>query len=74
MHRKLLRQHAHSHAWIALIHSHTLHQHSYNHVVQSTSSAIIFQCMLKNPDPDAGSFRVSVIHRTLTWITGSLTF
>ena len=49
------------------IHSHTLHQPSYNHVVRSTSSAIIFQCML--------GLRVSVnvIHRTLMWTTGSLT-
>ena len=36
----------HTLTWIARIHSHTLHQHSYNHVVRSASSAIIFQCML----------------------------
>ena len=42
-----------------------LQQHSYNHVVRSARSAIACQCML-------GFFRVSVIHRTLTLATGSL--
>ena len=47
-------------------HSHTWHQHSYNQVVPSASSALLFPV-------HAGSFRVSVIHRTLTWTTGYLT-
>ena len=43
---------------IARIHSHTLHQHSYNHLVRSASSAVLFSV-------HAGSFRFSVMHRTL---------
>ena len=44
--------HTHVNRTHSLMH---LHQHGYNHVVRSASSAII---------------RVSVIHRTLTWATG----
>ena len=52
--------------WIAHIHAHTLHQHSYNHMVQSASSAIIFQCMLgflcpPNSDMDYRIFNVHTL-------------
>ena len=58
--RRELARHAHSHGSHAF--THILYT---NHVVRSASSAIIFQCML-----GLFVFRVSVIHRTLTWTTG----
>ena len=64
--RRELAQHSPSHEARAF--THTLHQHSYNHVVRSARSAITFQWML-------GLFVcVSVIHRTLTWTTWSWTY
>ena len=64
--RRELSQHAHSHGSQLFTHTLYIHQHSYNHVVRSASSAIACQCML-------GLFGipVSVIHRTLTWTSGS---
>ena len=55
----------HAHTWITCIHSHFTSTR-YNHVVRNASSAINFSVR-------AGSFRVPVIYRTLTWTTGSLT-
>ena len=59
-----LAQHAHSHGSHAFTHT-LLHQHTYNHVVRMLLLRYCFSV-------HAGSFRVSVIHRTLTWNTGSL--
>ena len=52
-----LAQHPHSRGSHAV--THTLHQHSYNHVVRSSGSAIIFQCMLgRNPPNSDMDYRI----------------